>query len=148
MGILENFLFNLTRRLFKMDDKARERGNREIKESIENFRKDFAAIDADVSDLKSRMEKTKAAATARRADVAKASEAKAAAEKAAKAEFEAALAAKAAAEEARKAEMMAGISAGHDKEAAAIRRKPNKRTMKRSKFLVKPDPSEAEETEA
>ena len=43
-----------------MDDKARERGNREIKESIENFRKDFAAIDADVSDLKSRMEKTKA----------------------------------------------------------------------------------------
>merc|ERR1711990_1282549 len=99
-------------------------------ESIENFRKDFAAIDADVSDLKSRMEKTKAAATARRADVAKASEAKAAAEKE------------------RKAEMMAGISAGYDKEAAAIRRKPNKRTMKRSKFLVKPDPSEAEETEA
>ena len=43
-----------------MDDKARERGNREIKECIENFRKDFAAIDADVSDLKGRMEKTKA----------------------------------------------------------------------------------------
>ena len=31
---------------------------------------------------------------------------------------------------------------------AHSRRKPNKRTMKRSKFLVKPDPSEAEETEA
>merc|ERR1719454_608055 len=88
-------------------------------------RKDFEAIDADVSELKGRMEKTKATATTRRAEVAKA-----------------------AAEEARKAEMMAGLSAGYDKEAAAIRRKPNKRTMKRSKFLVKPDPSEAEETEA
>ena len=43
-----------------MDDKARERGNREIKEHIETFRKDFEAIDADVSELKGRMEKTKA----------------------------------------------------------------------------------------
>ena len=43
-----------------MDDKARERGNREIKESIDEFRKCFAAIDADVTELKGRMEKSKA----------------------------------------------------------------------------------------
>ena len=43
-----------------MDDKARERGNREIKEHIDEFRQTFAAIDADVAELKSRMEKSKA----------------------------------------------------------------------------------------
>ena len=45
-----------------------------------------------------------------------------------------------------KKNMMVNIRKIHYR--AHSRRKPNKRTMKRSKFLVKPDPSEAEETEA
>jgi len=46
-----------------MDDKAKERGNREIKEHIQQFKEEFKAIDADVGELKSRMEKTKAVMT-------------------------------------------------------------------------------------